>query len=68
MCCSSIVRLHATRAEGTFLKLRESYDVFVDDAFRPISFFTFTVAFFFGLFLVGSSNIIFHNDVGIQTR
>ena len=38
MCFSGIVRLHATRAEGTFLLLRESYDVFVDDAFRPKKF------------------------------
>ena len=59
MCCSSIVRLHATRPEGTFLQLRESYDVFVNDAF-------WRIFFFFGLFLVGFSEIIFHHDVGFR--
>ena len=39
MCCSGIVRLHATQAKGTFLPLRESYDVFVDDAFSAGSFY-----------------------------
>ena len=33
MCCSGIVRLHATLAEGTFLLLRGSYDIFGNDGF-----------------------------------
>ena len=38
MCCSGIVRLHATLAEGTFLLLRESYDIFGNDGFLPENF------------------------------
>ena len=35
MCCSGIVRLHVSLAEGTFLLLRESYDVFKEHGFQP---------------------------------
>ena len=38
MCCSGIVRLHATLTEGTFLLLRESYDIFGNDGFLPENF------------------------------
>ena len=37
MCCSGIVRLHATLAKGTFLLLRKIYEVFL---FLPAFLFT----------------------------